>query len=79
MPLAVRTDAVATPCASVVAVVFKLPVNVPLAPFAGAVKVTVTPLIGLPNESFSVACNCIANGVLMVALCGVPLKEPIGL
>lgn len=49
-----------------------LPTNVPLAPFAGAVKVTVTPLTGLFPESFTVACSCVANAVFTVAFCGVP-------
>jgi hypothetical protein len=69
--LAVNTGAVATPLAFVVAV-FTPPAKVPLAPLPGAVKVTVTPLTGLPPESLTVACSCVANAVLMVALCGVP-------
>src|SRR5258708_4733496 len=71
MLLAVKTGAFATPCALVTAV-FIPPANVPLAPLAGAVKATVTPLIGLPAASFTVACSCVANAVLMVALWGVP-------
>src|SRR5258708_624093 len=59
------------PCVFVIAVLTP-PANVPLAPLAGAVKVTVTPLIGLPVASFTVACSCVANAVLMVALWGVP-------
>ncbi|OLC92744.1 MAG: hypothetical protein AUH86_18150 [Acidobacteria bacterium 13_1_40CM_4_58_4] len=35
-------------------------------------KVTKTPLTGLLKESFTVACNCVANAVLTAALCGVP-------
>src|SRR5258708_6317324 len=69
--LAVQTSAVATPCALVTAVLIP-PANVPLAPLVGAVKVTVTPLTGLLKESFTVACSCVANAVLTVALCGVP-------
>src|SRR5258708_3489738 len=69
--LAVKIAAVATPCALVVAV-FTPPANVPLAPLAGAVKVTITPLTGLFAASFTVACKAVANAVLMVALCGVP-------
>ena len=48
------------------------PAKVPLAPLVGAVKVTVTPLTGLLKESLTVACSCVANAVLTVALCGVP-------
>ena len=68
---AVKTAAVATPEAFVVAV-FTPPANAPLAPLAGAVNVTVTPLTPLPKESLTVACSCVANAVLTVALCGVP-------
>ncbi len=71
VPLAVKTGAVATPCALVVAL-FTPPANVPLAPLAGAVNVTVTPLTGLLKESFTVACSCVANAVLITALWGVP-------
>jgi hypothetical protein len=48
------------------------PAKVPLAPLDGAVNVTVTPLTGLLNESFTVACSCVAKAVFTVALCGVP-------
>jgi len=71
VPLAVKTAAVATPLAFVVPV-FVPPAKVPLAPLAGAAKVTTAPLTGLPPESFTVACNCVVNAVLMGALCGVP-------
>ena len=71
MLLAVKRGASATPCAFVVAV-FTPPANVPLAPLAGAVKVTVTLFTGLFPASLTVACSCVANAVLMVALCGVP-------
>ena len=71
MALAVKTAAVATPEAFVVAV-FTPPANVPLAPLPGAANVTVTPLTPLPKESLTVACNCVAKAVLMDALCGVP-------
>ncbi len=54
MPLAVKTAAVASPDAFVVAVVIP-PANVPLGPLVGAVIVTVTPLTGLLKESFTVA------------------------
>lgn len=66
-----KTAAVATPEAFVVAVVTP-PAKVPLAPPPGAANVTVTPLTGLFSESFTVACSCSANAVLTVALCGVP-------
>jgi hypothetical protein len=69
--LAVKTADVAIPCAFVVAV-FTPPANVPLAPLAGAVNVTATPLTGLFPASFTVACSCVGNAVLRLALCGVP-------
>ncbi len=69
--MAVKTGAVAMPEAFVTAVLTP-PANVPLAPLPGAAKVTVTPLTPLPNESFTVACSCVANAVLIEALCGVP-------
>lgn len=71
VPFAVKTAAVAIPDAFVVAVFTPL-AKAPLAPLAGAVKVTVTPLTGLLNESFTVACSWVANAVLTAALCGVP-------
>src|SRR5258707_1232368 len=71
VPLAVKIAAVATPCALVTAVLTP-PANVPLAPLVGAVKVTVTPFTGLLDASLTVACSCVANAVLMVALWGVP-------
>ena len=54
MELAVNAGAVAMPCPFVVAV-FTPPAKVPLAPLAGAVNVTVTPLKGLFSESVTVA------------------------
>ena len=48
------------------------PLNVPLAPLAGAAKVTVTPLRGLLFESFTLACRNDAKAAPMFALCGVP-------
>src|SRR5260370_600268 len=71
MLLAVKTGAVATPWAFVAAV-FTPPANVPLAPLAGAAKVTSAPLTGLFTASFTVACSGVANAVLKAALCGVP-------
>src|SRR5258706_29502 len=76
VPLAVKVVAVATPCAFVVAV-FTPPANAPLAPLAGAIKVTVAPFTGLFPESFTVAWNGVANAVLIVALCGVPAVAAI--
>jgi hypothetical protein len=48
------------------------PVNVPLAPDDGAVKVTITPLVGDPPV-VTVATRGAAKAVLTTALCGVPL------
>jgi hypothetical protein len=48
------------------------PANVPLAPEAGAVKVTTTPLVGDPPV-VTVATRGAAKAVLTTALCGVPL------
>ena len=70
--MAVSAGAVATPLAFVTAVAEAEEPNAALAPLDGAVNVTVTPLIGLPPVSFTVACSAVANAVLMVALCGVP-------
>jgi len=69
---AVNVAEVATPLAFVDAV-FTPPANVPLAPLAGALKVTVAPLTGLLLASLTVATNGAAKAVLMVTLCGVPL------
>jgi hypothetical protein len=69
--LAVKTGAVASPEAFVVAVLIP-PAKVPLGPLVGAVNVTVKPLTGLLRESLTAACSCTANAVLTVALCGVP-------
>jgi hypothetical protein len=70
--LAVNAADVATPLALVVAV-FTPPANVPLAPLAGGVKVTTTPLTGLFPASVTVATNGAAKAVLIVALCPEPL------
>jgi NADH:ubiquinone oxidoreductase subunit K len=72
MELAVNVAEVATPLALVVAV-FTPPAKVPLAPPAGGVKVTTTPLTGLLPASVTVATNGAANAALMVALCPEPL------
>src|SRR6267143_1330194 len=72
VPLAVNAGAVATPLAFVVAVaVVTLPGNAPLAPLDGAVKVTVTPVIGLP-DSVTVAWSRAPKAVLIGVLCSVP-------
>ena len=47
--------------------------NVPLAPEAGAVKVTDTPLSRFPLASFTVATSGAAKAVEVMAVCGVPL------
>jgi len=68
--LAVKpTDA--TPCAFVVAG-FPKTAKIPLGPFAGAAKVTVAPLTGLPLASLTVTCSAVAKAVLIAILCGVP-------
>ena len=65
--------AVATPLLLVVAaVVLTPPVKIPLAPLAGAVKVTVAPLTALLLASLTVAASAAPKFVLTVALCGVP-------
>src|SRR2546423_1386566 len=70
--LAVNTAAVATPLPFVVAV-FTPPANVPLAPFAGAVNVTTTPLTALFPASVTVVTNGAPKTVLIPALCPDPL------
>jgi hypothetical protein len=69
---AVNVADVATPLAFVVAV-FTPPAKVPLAPLAGGVNVTTTPLTGLFPESVTVATRGAANAVLIVAFCPEPL------
>ena len=66
-----KTREVATPLELVTAVVTP-PAKLPLAPEAGAAKVTVTPLTGLLPASFTVTCSAEPNAVLIGALCGVP-------
>jgi hypothetical protein len=73
----VKVGEVAMPLALVVAVAVLLPpVNVPLAPEAGAVNVTTTPLVPVPPV-VTVATSGSANAVLTVALCAVPLVAVI--
>ena len=68
MPLAVKVDEVATPDASVVAVVLFCPLaKVPPAPAPGAVNVTTTPDIG-ELLVVTVAENVEGNGVFIDAL-----------
>ena len=78
MELAVKVVAAASPEAVVVAVVAGVVLaKAPLGPVPGAVKVTTTPGTGLPDVSFTVACNAAPKAVLIVALCGVPLAAVI--
>jgi len=73
VPLAVNVVAVATPDASVVAMVVFVPfANVPLAPLLGAVNVTGTPLTGLLALSFTITDKSVPNAVLVAALCEDP-------
>ena len=73
MPFAVKAGAVATPLLFVVAVVVvNPPLKVPLAPLAGAVNVTVTPLSRLLLASFTVAASAVAKLVFTVVLCEAP-------
>ena len=75
VPFAVKADAVATPLVPVesVSVVFPLVANVPLAPVAGAVNVTITPLTGLLSLSTTVACRDVPKAVETAPLCVPPL------
>jgi hypothetical protein len=70
--LAVNPADIATPEPLVVAV-FTPPTKVQEAPLPGALKVTVTPLTGIPPEFVTVTIKGLPNAVLMGALCGVPL------
>lgn len=73
--LAVNTGEAATPLPSVVAV-FTPPANVPVAPDAGAVNVTTTPLIGEPPV-VTVASSRAENAAPTNALCPDPLSTAI--
>ena len=65
-------EAVAMPLPLVVTVTVVLVfAKVPLAPLAGAMKMTETPLTGLP-DSVTVAARLVAKGLLTVVLWGVP-------
>ena len=46
--------------------------NMALAPLAGAAKVTLMPLTGLPFVSFTVTCRAFAKAALNSVDCGVP-------
>jgi hypothetical protein len=75
MLFAVKVGAVALPLLSLVTVttfgVGDPPVNVPLAPLEGAVKVTNTPLMPKP-DSDTLTSKSVGNAVSTVVLCGVP-------
>ena len=76
--MAVKAADVATPAASVTAVVTP-PANVPEAPEPGAVKVTVTFGTGLLAESLTKAFRGPANTVFVEAVCADPLSTDIEL
>jgi hypothetical protein len=63
---------VAIPELFVVAVAVAKPLNVALAPLAGAVNVTVMPDSGFENASVTFAWSALPNDVLIGVLCGVP-------
>jgi hypothetical protein len=74
---AVYVDEVATPLALVISVsVLVPPLNVPLAPVAGAVKVTNAPLTGVP-PMVTVATSGAAKGVFTAVLCVAPFVAAI--
>ncbi len=77
MAFAVNAVDVALPFASVITVSVAAGVppsaNRPLAPAAGAVKVTETPITPLPSLSVTVATSGFVNAVLTAALCPPPL------
>jgi len=74
----VNADDVATPLASVisVSVAVEFDANMPLAPDAGAVNVTATPLTGDP-PFVTVATSELANAVPTVVFCPPPLVAAI--
>ena len=73
VPLAVNTGAVAMPCEFVIAdAVLEPPVNVPLAPLAGAANATVTLATGLFIASYTVACRGVGKAAFVAALCDLP-------
>jgi hypothetical protein len=69
----VKVEAVATPLEFVLSVSVMVPLlKAPLAPVAGAVKMTETPLMGLPSLSATVACSAVAKAAPMMADCVAP-------
>jgi hypothetical protein len=76
--LAVKVEEVAVPFALVVSVSVGAPLlaKMPLAPDAGAVKVTVAPLTGV-WPSITDTCNFVGNAVPAGRLCVVPLTAVI--
>ena len=56
---------------------FAPPAKLPPAPLLGGVKVTVTPFTGVPLAFVTVTTKGAGKGVLMAALCGVPLVAVI--
>ncbi len=75
---AVYVGADAVPVVSVAtAVLVTGPGNVPPAPDAGAVKVTLAPVMTLLFASRTSALSGVPNALLIVALCGVPLVAAI--
>ena len=76
--MAVKVGEVALPEPSVVTVAeVPPPAKVPLAPLAGAVNTTVTPLAGFPPKSFTVATKGAAKAVLTCVDCPLPLVAVI--
>ncbi|HTW61095.1 MAG TPA: hypothetical protein VMD55_04755, partial [Terracidiphilus sp.] len=76
---AVKADEVASPFALVVSISVAIPLlKVPLAPEAGAVKVTEAPLSGEPLDVTS-ATRGLAKLVLTVALCPDPLEAEMAI
>ncbi len=67
-----KAGEVARPEAFVFTVTVVEPANVPLAPEAGAVKVTLAPETKLPPASFTVATNGLLNAWLTCALWPLP-------
>jgi hypothetical protein len=75
----VKTGAVTNPDASLTIALLTfvlVSAKVPLAPLPGAVKVTDTPLIGLP-DSETVAFRFVVNAVPTIACCASPAVTAI--
>jgi len=79
LPFAVKSADVATPLALVVAIVLfeAVSANIPLAPVAGAVKVTTAPLTGFWPPSTTLATKGDENGVFTMTPCELPLVAAI--